>query len=280
MEYSLFTLLSIFVSFSLGLAIARTTTAKTYSYKTVLYKTLFFGFTLCIASIPTTFYLLDQQLNKAIADINELPALVSISIENDQTIKKITQKKPELKNIIQQKAKNGYKTKGSKGAHQQIEKTFQKIMINQLPHYIEESSDQAAIDYMKNYISFLKELKNESTTLCWQWLTSEAEWDTALVNIRKNTLKNLLSSIDQIVETSVKDKHPLPNEDVILLSLKTLLKSTRNELGNRFVFPAYKNTDKDKPKACTTMIKLYENMVSLPANQSGSLIRYTVSRYN
>lgn len=195
-------------------------------------------------------------------------------IEDDNDVKTIVKDKPALKKAIMRVAKNDFKKNKSKLSKKTIEDSLDSVLINQTHMYLSQTSNQAAINYMKELLPLLKELSYSKDGSCWAWLYSEEKTSRSLSKIKKSQKNRLFKASRVVIQQNKKSPTTYPDKQAVSLILDGILKKTKLRMGNDFVLPSAQNTKGEKLNACKTAINFFEEALLLPESSSGTAIRY------
>lgn len=159
----------------------------------------------------------------------------------------------------------------------QIKPRIEQVVVQRLP----KSSDNAVVGYMKVMVREIRELNRQNPELCYRFLFPQ---QYGAINIQKHVPKELLdadlSALALVIETSARNPQPLPTEAEVGADLELAVTALLDIHGEAAVAALQNLHDPAVSKAtgCTLTADLYDQILALPAERSGKVLRFMLSQ--
>lgn len=156
-----------------------------------------------------------------------------------------------------------------------------RVVINELvTQRIPQASDDSVIDFATVMVREIEELTRLSPTLCYQYLFPEKYGALDLSqHIGDTILQNDLAALASLIRTASHNPQPVPDAS----KSEALLQQVYGKLYEAFgddvlLLKNPHDPSVNKEKVCTVIAAVYKQVLEMPKNDSGMVLRYMFSR--
>jgi hypothetical protein len=152
------------------------------------------------------------------------------------------------------------------------------LLAQVFPKYIARAQDAEALRLGRNFVTFLQAVAAADRKLCYRVLFPQPA-DPISVPLRQHAPPDFTPSIQAVIRSAI--EHPA--KPPALSQVKTQLVQVLDRLDRRFGRDSALLDEPDQPgidreKTCSVVTGLYEEVVGLPDESGGPLLRYLFSR--
>jgi len=154
-----------------------------------------------------------------------------------------------------------------------------KVVAAFVSKYIPRASDEAVIRYMNAMVQEIEELANKDPEICYRFLFPE-RYETPDIpqNLKPDTQRADLAALADVIRTATEQPQPEPDQKKSGESLKRVMNAFHQTHGDEALLlkdPFAPGIDKGK--VCSLIASFYKEVLNLPKEEGGMVLRYMLS---
>ena len=154
-----------------------------------------------------------------------------------------------------------------------------KVVAAFVSKYIPRASDEAVIRYMDAVAREIEELANKDPEICYQFLFPERYGTSDIPqNLKPETQRADLAALADVIRTAAEQPQPEPDQEKGGESLKRVMDAFHQTHGDEALLlkdPFAPGIDKGK--VCRLIASFYKEVLTLPKEEAGMVLRYMLS---
>ena len=228
-----------------------------------------------VVGVIVIFNLSDKYFGPKLTEWDNARTIESLMLK-EPVYQAIKQYDPEMYENISSEFRKGLK-QGSdqQQIHGSVRDRITVFAQKRLPH----ASDEAVVSHIKIMLNEMDELNKHGGDLCFRFLFPQARRIDAGKYLSKQIQEADHAALAQIIKTSTESPQPIPEEAEVKSKMKPILLELSKIYGNDLWMlqnPTASNVNKDK--VCEMTADLYKEILKLPPNESGKILRFMLSQ--
>ena len=162
----------------------------------------------------------------------------------------------------------------------QINSTVRGHIVKVVGEKLPRASNESVVSYMRVMLIEMNELKEQGGDLCYRFLFPQQSGpiDPAK-HFSKKTQEADLAALAEVIRTSTENPQPVPPETEVISSLQPIYQELANEHGDDIaMLQSPTAASVDRGKICAMTETIYTNILRLPGDESGRVLRYLLGQ--
>ena len=175
---------------------------------------------------------------------------------------------PELRGPIEIAVLQGLKD----GSREDAEESARAVLAPIIPQYLSRASNDAVLGFTQAMVPTLAALQSDNPNRCYQYLNPGVGGST--IPTVSEGRSELMSWMVRAVESAQQNPQPTEGGDDVMVALEGVQESLIERYGDLSPLADPSAPDADRTLVCGMTIALYKDILTLPREDVGPLLRY------